>query len=91
MAEKESFKFRVVPLSANNFFSWSNDMGVILLEKGLWKYMEADFEKQNQNRLREASSLDIDNMHSRAKDNCDEIDAQKQVSSIDLYFDILRE
>lgn len=39
MEEKDLFKFRVTPLSADNYFSWSNDMQVILLGKGLWEYV----------------------------------------------------
>lgn len=38
--EKDPFKFRVNPLTANNYFAWSNDMEIVLRGKGLWKYVD---------------------------------------------------
>lgn len=40
MDDKENFKFRVNLLDSNNYFSWSNDMEIILRGRGLWKFVE---------------------------------------------------
>lgn len=37
-----SDKFRVEPLTAHNYFMWSNDMEILLRGKGLWGYVSGD-------------------------------------------------
>lgn len=42
MDDRDHFKFRVTPLTAENYFAWSNDIEVVLRGKGLWKYVKPD-------------------------------------------------
>ena len=39
MDEKELVKFRISPLTATNYYSWANDLEIVLRGKGLWKYV----------------------------------------------------
>lgn len=40
MGEKELGRFGMVPLSAGNSFSLSNDMEIVFRCKRMWKYVE---------------------------------------------------
>lgn len=40
MEDKDVFKFRVTPLTTDNYNAWSNDSAEILKGKGLWRFVE---------------------------------------------------
>lgn len=43
MDEKEFSRFRISPLKTDNYYSWSNDLEVVLRGKGLWKFVETPY------------------------------------------------
>lgn len=44
----DPFKMRVKPLTANNYFVWSNEMEIILRGKGLWEFVSESAEASDE-------------------------------------------
>lgn len=40
--KRDPSKFRIVPLTTESYNSWSNEMEIVLRDKGLWKFVEKE-------------------------------------------------
>ena len=40
--DKDVFKFRVFPWTANIYFAWSKDKEIVLRGRGIWKFVDED-------------------------------------------------
>lgn len=47
MSEKEGFMCCLFPLNAENYFTWSHDMEVVLCDRGLWKFVKPRVRSEN--------------------------------------------
>lgn len=75
MEEKDSFKFRVAPLTAETYYAWSHDMEAVLRGKGLWKFVTP-----------QATQSDTSTEGPENDQDVDEDRSQKEAQRRDLAF-----
>lgn len=60
MNDEEGFKFRLTPLTAENYFTWSYDMALVLCDNGLWKFVEPRVRSESCEDCKEVSKAPIE-------------------------------